>query len=336
MDKTGREGGKVCVEEPGHGVSDSRRHRGGEYRDEQTQCLVQVEDEERTQEGGWGSVHRVKFGTLNCGVRGIVDEMDVVKLATVIEMRGIDVMGVPETWRGEEDRDRKDIGVKKSDEEIKRDRNLLGDEYVWVERVRMKGTRGGVGIAVRKTCGIVRVVEEWSNEEVLWVCIQLRGGGLLYVCCVYLRSTGGIEGSLSCLAKGLAMTENEGMVVVMGDVNGRIGRLPNKVGGGVVERVSDDPMVNPQGREVMTLMNECGMVVMNGVGGEETGRCTCRGASVVDWMAVRLGMMATCGMVEVEEGWMSEGGRADGDHNLVMIVCEYTGDGSRGQETQEE
>jgi hypothetical protein len=170
-------GGEAEVEELGNGVSRYEGYGGTEGREEQVRTLVQEEVEERTEEGDRGSVQKVKFGTLNCGVRGIVDEMDVVKLGAVVEMRGIDVMGVPETWRGKEDRERKEIGVSKSAEEIERDRNLLGGEYVWVERCRMKGTRGGVGIAVRKTCGTVQVMEDWSSEEVLWVCIQLRGGG---------------------------------------------------------------------------------------------------------------------------------------------------------------
>ena len=57
----------------------------------------------------------------------------------------------------------------------------------------------------------------------------------------------------------------------------------------------------------------------------DSGRTTCRGKSVVDWLAGKEGMMGKCGTVVVEEGWLEEGGRQDGDHKFVRLDVEEGG-----------
>ena len=81
------------------------------------------------------------------------------------------------------------------------------------------------------------------------------------------------------------------------------------------KRVSDDKVVNNRGEMVKGLLETHGLLVMNGMDGEESGRCTCRGKSVVDWMAMGMEMRAECKPLVVEGMW--DDGR--GDHCMVRM-----------------
>ena len=138
----------------------------------------------------------------------------------------------------------------------------------------------------------------------------------------------------------MAMVGEEQKVVLMGDVNGRIGNMGNKIGEEgmerVIERESSDTVVNEQGMEVLGMLNSFEMIVLNGVGGGKSGGATCRGKSVVDWIAVREGVWARCGVLEVIEGWVQEGGRKDGDHKIVMVeFWEEEGEGEEEEQIDE-
>ena len=166
-------------------------------------------------------------------------------------------------------------------------------------------------------------MEELSSESMMWVKVVMKGGEVLHVGVVYIVPEASVfrhEGleALDCLAKGLhelREMRGERNVMVIGDVNGRIGELSVEVeveGEMVVmPRQSADKTVNERGRTVMGLLQAFGMVVMNGLHGEDSGKATCKGASVVDWMAVGLEMKEECGGMRVEQGWMGEGKRED-------------------------
>ena len=268
----------------------------------------------------------------NVGVRGVVDELDVESLRTVVVEEKLDIVGVTEHWRGRAERVRRSLGLRESEEERMEGEALLGCEWQWLERCRLDGGRGGVGLALRRTCGVGTVLEEMSSAGVLWVRVDLAGGGRLFVAVVYLAPkasvfTEEVEKAVSGLARGLhwlRVEEGEKNVMVLGDMNGRIGGLDVELelGEGVVTmtRESDDTKVDDRGTMVMGLLQAYGLMVLNGLDGAESGRATCRGKTVVDWVAVPHDVRYECSPLSVEEGWMSgEGGRRDGDHSWLRF-----------------
>ena len=167
-----------------------------------------------------------RLAQVNMGLRGMVDELDVEKVRGMIEEMKIDVLAVEEHWRGAEERMRTLLGIELTEGEKERTRDLLGEEFVWVERCRKDQKRGGVGVAVRKEFGSVEEITEWSSENVLWIKIDMRRGGVMFVGVVYLVGGGVCDefvASMERIAGALAMLDREQNVVLMGDRNGRIG-----------------------------------------------------------------------------------------------------------------
>jgi hypothetical protein len=270
--------------------------------------------------------------TLNVGRRGMVRDLDKVKVMKVMKERRMHALGVTEHWRGRDERMRRELKQEETEEDIEERESLFGDKFQWLERCRRKGGKGGVGLAVLKEWGKGVVVDELSSESVMWVRIEMVQGGVMYVAVVYLVPGGsvfeeevqvGVRGLLCGLARyrGGDMVET---VVVMGDVNARIGNMSVRIERGedieVIARDSDDKVVNERGTMLMGLLQSYGMVVMNGVAGKESGRATCRGKSVVDWIAVGDEMKDDCERLVVDEPWMDEY-ENDGvdDHRMVRI-----------------
>ena len=139
--------------------------------------------------------------------------------------------------------------------------------------------------------------------------------------------------SMEMLAAGLHYIHHvlqEKKVWVLGDMNGRVGAIPVEldIGGEIVRipRVSCDDVQNERGLEVMGLLQSYGMMMMNGVDGVESGKATCRGKSVVDWMCVEREMKCECSAMWVEKGWIGgEGGRKDGDHGWLRFDWKMPG-----------
>ena len=127
---------------------------------------------------------------------------------------------------------------------------------------------------------------------------------------------------LDKMAKILCELQGKGNVVLMGDVNGRVGNKGSITSEDTREvvRESEDAVVNEQGVEVLELTQEFGLVLMNGVGGGSGGRARCRGRSVVDWIVMSRDMMRECDRVVVEDVESGGGGRED--HRLVYIDWE--------------
>ena len=61
-------------------------------------------------------------------------------------------------------------------------------------------------------------------------------------------------------------------MIIVGDLNGRIGWLNDNEEMKLKPRLSDDLVVNPQGREIIDFCNETKLIIMNGR--FEDGRCT--------------------------------------------------------------
>ena len=119
-------------------------------------------------------------------------------------------------------------------------------------------------------------------------------------------------------------------------MTGRIGKLGLEVlvGGNtwVEERGSEDKQVNRQGIEMLNLLQLYGVLVRNGLLEENSGRATCRGKSVVDWIAVSWELRLACKPLVVETAW-EDGKSSEGDHKLVRLDLEWGGE--RKEEVKE-
>ena len=192
---------------------------------------------------GWS----LRLGGMNVGVRGIVYDMDIVKLRTIMQERRVDVLGVGEHWRGEKDRMRQQLGVKQTVEEREEEERLLGEEFVWVSKHRKEGSRGGVGLVVRKPCR-VEVIEAISSERMLWARITNPAGVEIVVGSVYFSSNSMADGErLGELVIALEHLRGEESIALVGDVNGRIGQRGSVVGGGRGREEERGPEVEPAG-----------------------------------------------------------------------------------------
>ena len=257
------------------------------------------------------------------------------------EQQRLAVMGFAEHFIGRAKRVRRGLGVAETEEERDEVEGLLGSEWQWMERCRLLGGKGGVGLAVRRSVGVGVVMDAFCSEGMLWVRVDLRSGGELYVGVVYLVPEGSVYGAEAlaareCLSAGLhhiCGVLGATNVVVMGDVNGRIGErslwFDDPDGDEVVEvkRVSDDKVMNARGEEVVGLLEAHHVMLLNGVDGDESGAATCRGVSVVDWVAVRREMKVDCSPLRVEPGWIGGGGGWKGvdDHGWLRFDWKVVG-----------
>ncbi len=102
---------------------------------------------------------------------------------------------------------------------------------VWRERKnqRGKGGEGGVGFLFRKNIGQVQVEKVSILFDILWIRIEL-GGERVFMAVAYMspvtttRNTDAAE-FLMELENDILSFREQGKVVVMGDLNSRIGSL---------------------------------------------------------------------------------------------------------------
>ena len=250
-------------------------------------------------------------------------EIGTEAMRTVMEGQGIDYMGVVEHWRGKGERIRSELGGE--EEEELNSEGIIGPGYGWRERCRQRGKRGGVGGVAREEFGYVVMLEDWNTDAMLWQKIE-RGGSTLFIGVVYIVPEGSVyeeEGTqaLAAMVGGLQRTKGEDVIILI-DGNGRIGEknveVEGEEGRKVWERNSDDKMVNSRGIEILEILQSYRMVVLNGTMGEESGRATCRGKSVIDWIAASEGIVSRCRRLQVKPVW-EEGSRVEGDHKLVLL-----------------
>ena len=157
-------------------------------------------------------------------------------------------------------------------------------------RRRKKGDygSGGLAVLVRRGAGVPKLAKEKGSDEILWVEIE----GLertIYVAVVYLvprksARYGGNEEVRRELEGDIVEFRGRGMVVVIGDVNSRIGEY-RPLEGAVKSNVrrSRDKKMNENGREWIQMMRRTGMVILTGLYGKAEYTCyNAQGNSVVD------------------------------------------------------
>ena len=155
-----------------------------------------------------------------------LEQVEAVK--NMIQGVKFDVVVVPEHWRGENDRVREELGVQKTQRDIVRERNILGENIVWMRKVRSDAFRasGGVGIAIKKDIGEIIERPEHSDEGLIWAEIK-QGIKSTFIGGIYLvpPSSEWYDDNLDRVARlmrGIEFYKQQGEVLLMGDMNARV------------------------------------------------------------------------------------------------------------------
>lgn len=170
--------------------------------------------------------------------------------ATAREL-GIDVLGVCETWEGRCAPDA-----------------VAG--YHWVGKPRPGGSGGGVGFYIARTLTpLVTVHTDTCTPEAIW--LELRGCragapplciGLVYLPPDSLGNAVRVEATLNLLHMDIRRFQEKGEVVVMGDLNARVGRA-QAAGGHIGEHGEPGP-ADAAGARLVRLLSATDLYLLNG------------------------------------------------------------------------
>ena len=195
-------------------------------------------------------------------------------------------------------------------------------------KVRDKGS-GGIAIMVRREVGEVEMITEKRMDGLMWtkiVCV----GRKLFIATVYIVPEGTVRAGQNIsireeLERDIGKYKERGMVMVLGDMNGRIGNLMSVINEErIYQRDNIDRKENNNGKELVRLMNRTGMVIMSGI--RRTSKYTCikegkygLGKSVVDHVCMDEGIIDIVKKEKVNEDVME---LLTTDHAMVLIDIE--------------
>jgi len=158
------------------------------------------------------------------------------------------------------------------------------DTFTWFGRDRRKqrliSGEGGVGILVRNRIGRTTVAKVSNDFDIIWIQINI-GIETLYIAAVYMSPIGTTRETDAAnfrleLEDDIVHFRALGKVVVMGDLNSRIGNTPSVVlkSGRLrsFNRITKDNKVTRQGKDLIESLNANSMIILNGIdgGGENT------------------------------------------------------------------
>ena len=174
---------------------------------------------------------------------------------------------------------------------------MFGDVYNCFIRSRTHMKRldpgsGGVAILVKKGIGKATLTKIGKCQDLVWV--EVEGEDMtLYVASAYMVHAGSNWQANNLvlrneLEEDMMTYKNQGLVVVMGDFNGRISET---ISTGYMThrklRKNCDKEQNANGRELIALMGDCDMTITTGLFG--VAKYTCwrdRGNSVIDHICI--------------------------------------------------
>ena len=179
------------------------------------------------------------------------------------------------------------------EEEMIRDKlNVLG--YECCMSICQRRWSGGVAVLVKK--GVTwSVMKKGVHGNLLWIeTKKMITNKSVFVAVVYLPPRQSpfeedVDGIRDQLMTDVMKYRKNGEIIVLGDMNSRVGSLSNMIADREYRRRSEDDRVDSRGRRLLELLNMNGIVVLNGV--KETAKCTFikvggRGRSVIDYIMV--------------------------------------------------
>ena len=186
-------------------------------------------------ERGKGRGRRVRAITINLAG----GKARVAELRRVIETGalGVEVIAVQETWlKGEEIL------------------TIPGFSYFGNNRAKQgKRGEGGVGVFVAGHLVATRV-KEYREQEWVWVKVEVRSGKPLYICSMYgpqeEERREEVEKTYNRLGQQVETLQEKGHILIMGDLNAKIGKGGERVGGAAKGETS------PNGSAVVALLEE--------------------------------------------------------------------------------
>jgi retrotransposon-encoded endonuclease len=179
------------------------------------------------------------------------------------------------------------------------------EEFTWFGRERRDQKSisgdGGVGFLVRNSLGTFKVSKVSKDWDSIWIQVQI-GVEVLFFAAVYLSpvdSTRVIDSAsfIQELEEDICKFKKLGKVIVMGDLNSRIGQASSRVFLNDVsftfERESEDKVrrlsreAKRRAKQILEMFNANGMIILNGIdGGGENTFVGPRGNSMIDFIVI--------------------------------------------------
>ena len=204
--------------------------------------------------------------------------------------------------------------------------DLMQDDFHCITKIRKKRKSrdygsGGLALIVRKGKGVPKLAKNKGSDEILWVEME-KMDRKIFVAVVYLvpskssryKNNGAVRRELE---EDIVRFRNEGMVIVLGDLNSRIGE--SNPAEGVRRsnmRQNKDKKMNDNGREWIKLISNTDMVTLTGLFGVADYTCyNENGNSVVDHICVD---RRNKELIESVENRKEVMGRINTDHSMVV------------------
>jgi hypothetical protein len=263
------------------------------------------------------------------GTRGAVNSAKVRRLIGLAEREGVNLIGMAETW------------LASSMVDTQMELILRNTGWRWIGRSREKckssgpgRPSGGVGLLYRAELGVVTVGKDQGCDGLLWATWN-KGGVKTTIAVVYFvpnhtaTQRSGHNEKLEQAFTQLMVNLTGERVMVLGDVNGRFGKLESVTFRSFNEADGDEPMeetayprqnvdekINKQGREMVDMFNTANMVILNGVNSDpmEYTQVGSLGWSVVDIVAVTPQLLGKWGVKVIEDSDIEVGS----DHRMIM------------------
>ena len=209
------------------------------------------------------------MATVNVHI-GTENKENLNVLYGIVQDLSIDIVGITETF----------FDNKTSSETIMS--KTFGSDWIWFGKERkdqkvekrkdQKGPgSGGLGFLARRCIGEFSYISGIS-KYVLWTKVK-RNSNVFFFGVVYIPPAGSNYGNLfqalTDLEGDIVQYKKEGKVILLGDFNCKIGDSPSvlSVNDQVLSfsRSVTDHELNSRGKDLVTTMNTCGMVILNGV-----------------------------------------------------------------------
>ena len=138
---------------------------------------------------------------------------------------------------------------------------VFGPDFSWVGRDRKKqrarSGEGGIGILVRRGLGEAKVLKVSETSDSLWIELKMTEATLIiagvYLSPEYSKKEVAFIDALEELQGDILEFQSRGRVIVMGDLNRRIGDLPTAITTNhhkvTMRRVKEDTTIHKQGKK---------------------------------------------------------------------------------------
>ena len=208
---------------------------------------------------------------------------------------------------------------------------MLKNQYTLITKNRknQKGWKGhgGIAILIKKNIGKTKIIEGKRHDGIIWIEISC-GGRKIFLASIYMVPVGSPfyeENDIirKELEKYITEFKDQGIVIVAGDFNSRIGNLMSITSEErIYKRNNVDKEPNQNGKKLIKLMNGLGMIILSGIRKQTKYTC-CKQwkdkmrKSVVDHFCIQEGVIESIIEEETRDDIMEI---ISTDHAMVSIT----------------